>query len=73
MNSTPAILATCRGLGSVKLGRDGLVQLELAGATLLLSVAQFQRLVVLLMDSAANFELQCQHLASLDSPEDSHA
>ncbi len=60
MTGEPALLARYDGFGSVALCAHGCVHVQIGSTTLTLTEAQSQRLVAMLADSAADFEMQRQ-------------
>lgn len=58
MRVEPSVLARYDGFGSVARCAHGCVHVQLGGTTLTLTEFQYQRLVAMLVDSAAAFEQQ---------------
>ena len=67
MHAEPSVLARYEGFGSVARCRRGCVHVQLGGTTLTLTEFQYQRLVAMLVDSAAAFERQRGGFDSLAS------
>lgn len=58
MNGEAALLARDDGFGAVALCSHGCVHVQIGSITLTLTESQYQRLVAMLTDSAADFEMK---------------
>lgn len=69
MHCEAVVLAQYSGFGSVFRCTHGFVHVQLGLTTLTLTEERYQRLVAMLTDSAANFELQRQGFTAMDGAE----